>query len=198
MVSRTGQLGTLRRRKVAEVNVLTVRPTGRCLRNGRTLLVARTHGLKTHIQAELAAGFLARHNAVEIASGRLLGMDVDLVAYSASDRVLWACEMTTSGFLGKGGGNFHVGASRKFCEGYAKFSILLLKEQAAKEQIRTITGDDSISGANVQCRFVVPAGSRFIQALGWRQPTSRICRAIAQPRRAAYSRIARFCIARVC
>jgi hypothetical protein len=131
--------------------------------------VARTHGLKTHIQAELAAGFLARHNAVEIASGRLLGMDVDLVAYSASDRVLWACEMTTSGFLGKGGGNFHVGASRKFCEGYAKFSILLLKEQAAKEQIRTITGDDSISGANVQCRFVVPAGSRFIQALGWRQ-----------------------------
>lgn len=76
--------------------------------------MARTQALKLTIEPELAAGFLKTHNAIEIIPGRLIGMDFDLVGYSAADRVLWFCEMTASGFLGKGTSDFHVGASRKF------------------------------------------------------------------------------------
>jgi hypothetical protein len=86
--------------------------------------MAGTQGLKHLIQTELAEGFLKKHGSATISPGRLLGMEFDLVAYSGADRILWVCEMTASGFLGKGTGNFHIGASRKFCEGFAKFSIL--------------------------------------------------------------------------
>jgi len=131
--------------------------------------MARTQTLKRLIEPELAAGFLEKHNAVEINPGRLLGMEFDLVAYSAKEGILWACEMTASGFLGKGKRNFHVGASRKFCEGFAKFSILTLKQDEAKERISAVRGNPAILNASLQCRFVVPVGSRFIQALGWRR-----------------------------
>jgi hypothetical protein len=130
--------------------------------------MARTQALKLNIQSELAAGFLKAHDAVEIIPGRLLGMDFDLAAYSMADRALWFCEMTTSGFLGKGNGNFHIGASRKFCEGFAKFSVLRFNEREARKHLRTVTNDPAILDAPIECRFVVPRGSRFIQALGWR------------------------------
>lgn len=131
-------------------------------------LMARTQALKLIIQPELAAGFLKGHSAIEITTGRVLGMEFDLVGYSNADRVLWFCEITASGFLGKGRGDFHVGASRKFCEGFAKFSVLKFNEREAKRNLQTVTNDPVILDAHIECRFVVPLGSRFIQALGWR------------------------------
>jgi hypothetical protein len=130
--------------------------------------MARTEVLKTIIQPELAASFLLAHNAIEIKPRRLLGMEPDLVAYSAADGVLWICEITTSGFLGKGNANFHVGASRKFCEGFAKFSIVTLKADEAKQHISIFAENPRVDEARLECRFVVPKDSRFIQALGWR------------------------------
>jgi hypothetical protein len=65
---------------------------------------ARTRGLKA-IEADLATEFLKQHKAVRIAAPRLFGVDFDLVAYSSAERILWFCEMTTSGFPGKGGGD---------------------------------------------------------------------------------------------
>ena len=130
--------------------------------------MARTEVLKTVLQPELAGSFLRKHNAVEIKLRRLLGMELDLVAYSAVDGVLWICEITVSGFLGKGNSNFHVGASRKFCEGFAKFSIVTLKADEAKEHVSAVVKNPRIANARLECRFVVPKDSRFIQALGWR------------------------------
>lgn len=131
--------------------------------------MASTQALKTLIEAELAAGFLKQHDAVEIRPGRLLGIDFDLVAYSAVEKILWVCEMTASGFLGGSKGDFHVGASRKFCEGFAKFSILRLKAHEAKERVSAVCDNPAILSTSLQCRFVVPLGCRFIRALGWRR-----------------------------
>jgi hypothetical protein len=133
--------------------------------------MARRDVLTGLIQRELADGFLKKNHATEVTVGRkdqpprLLGIAFDLVAYSVKEKILWACEMTASGFLGKGEGNRHVGANRKFCEGFAKFFILKLNESAAKDRIRTITRDPGVLDARLECRFVVPTGSRFIQAL---------------------------------
>ena len=44
----------------------------------------------------------------------------------------------------------------------------------------------------------LPAVSRGLPAALAPEPTSRTCMAMVQPRRAAYSRMARFCIGRVC
>lgn len=115
--------------------------------------MARTQALKETVQSELAAGFLKAHFAVEIIPSRLLGMDFDLVAYSAVDHVLWFCEMTTSGFLGKGRSSFPIGASRKFCDGFAKFSVLRLNERKAKQSLHAITNDPHILDAHVECRW---------------------------------------------
>ena len=131
--------------------------------------MANTQLLKTKIEPELAGGFLLAHDAVRIAPGPLLGMQPDLVAYSIETRILWVCEITVSGFLGKGDALFHVGASRKFCEGFAKFSILNRLGREAKNQIAEATHTPHIVEARMECRFVVPTGSRFIQALGWRK-----------------------------
>jgi hypothetical protein len=126
------------------------------------------------IESELAAGFLRAHGAIEIHSGRLLGIDFDLVGRSAADSVLWFCEMTASGFLGSRNRagrdrDFHVGASRKFCEGFAKFSVLRLKEREVREQLARTTGDPAILDAQIECRLVVPRDCRFVRALGWRR-----------------------------
>lgn len=130
--------------------------------------MARTEVLKKVIQPELADSFLRMHNAVEIKLRRLFGMEPDLIAYSAGEGVLWICEITVSGFLGKGKSNFHIGASRKFCEGFAKFYIVTLKADGAKEHIASAVRNPRIADARLECRFIVPKDSRFIQALGWR------------------------------
>jgi hypothetical protein len=70
--------------------------------------MANTEPLKRVIEPELASLFLAKHSARRLNPGRLLGIDFDLIALSESQRVLWFCEITTSGFLGKGKANFHI------------------------------------------------------------------------------------------
>jgi hypothetical protein len=70
------------------------------------------------------------------------------------------------GLSWEGRSKFHVGASRKFCEGFAKFSVLKLHEAEARGAICRL--DTTMSDAPVQCRFVVPTDSLFVQALGWR------------------------------
>src|SRR5580700_3245204 len=97
--------------------------------------MAQTNVLKYVIQPELADSFLRKHEAIEIRIRRLLGMEPDLVAYSARSNVLWVCEITASGFLGKGDGDFHIGASRKFCEGFAKLSIVSVKATEAAQEV---------------------------------------------------------------
>ena len=98
--------------------------------------MANTEKLKTIIEPELAELFLKKHSARRLLPGRLLGMDCDVVAYSESNRVLWFCEITTSGFLGKGKSDFHVGAVRKFCEGFSKFFILRSHQEKVREDIQ--------------------------------------------------------------
>lgn len=131
--------------------------------------MANTQLLKTKTEPELADGFLKIHDAVRIIVPALLGMRPDLVAYSAVTGTLWICEITTSGFLGKDDSPFHIGASRKFCEGFAKFAILNRQALQAKNEICGTIANRQIMNAQMECRFVVPTGSRFIQALGWRK-----------------------------
>ena len=129
--------------------------------------MANTEQLKTVVEPELADLFLKGHTAQRLRPGRVLGMDCDLIAYSESDHILWFCEITTSGFLGKGDKDFHVGAVRKFCEGFAKFSLVRYHESQVRQIIRAKA--PSIISTGLRCRFVVPKGSRFIRALGWRK-----------------------------
>jgi len=129
--------------------------------------MANTQILKEVIEPELAEAFLKQHSARRLTCGRVLGMDYDLIAFSEGDLVLWLCEITASGYLGKGSRDFHVGAVRKFCEGSAKFAIAARHEQDVKNQIRVRYPE--ISPSEVRCHFIVPQGSRFIRALGWRR-----------------------------
>jgi hypothetical protein len=95
-------------------------------------------------------------------------MDYDLIAISESEGTLWFCEITTSGYFGGSKGPFHVGASRKICESHAKFAILRDNEAQARKVLTDRTGNSRLKNYRLECGFVVPKGSLFITALGWR------------------------------
>jgi hypothetical protein len=130
--------------------------------------MALTKVLEYLIEPELARGFLLVHQAEKIKSQELLCMKPDLIAYSEAEGVLWICEITTSGFLGKAKGNFHLGGAKKFCESFVKFSILMSKASEVKEKISRYSNDLRILNAQLKCCLVVPKDSCFIKALGWR------------------------------
>lgn len=129
--------------------------------------MANTQILKTVIEPELAGLFLLDHAAQRLQIGPVLGMDCDLIAFSESNHILWFCEITASGFLGRQDKDFHVGAVRKFCEGFSKFSLIRHYELKVRQIVAATY--PAVCAAEMRCQFVVPKGSRFIRALGWRQ-----------------------------
>ena len=93
-------------------------------------------------------------------------MEPDLVAYQVEEKVLHLGEITTSGYHGQKGKDFHVGAVKKVFEAFAKFTFW-------RDDLKAILRRFQESGFDVEveslvCSFIVPEGSRFINALGYR------------------------------
>jgi len=91
-------------------------------------------------------------------------MDPDLVAYGCN--TLHIGEITSSGYYGKNGKDFHIGATRKLGEAFTKLYIYKKEISTIIKRLKPHLGSDDIE--SVEYHFIVPEGSRFIRDLGYR------------------------------
>jgi len=93
-------------------------------------------------------------------------MEPDLVAINTKSSILHIGEITASGFMGQRGKDFHIGAVKKIFEAFSKFYLLLHDQEAV---IKRLSYHYDIGRINsIECHFIVPEGTRFIKALGYR------------------------------
>jgi hypothetical protein len=91
--------------------------------------VANTQKLKL-VEAEMIDTFCSRNQIRALALSRdqihsIFGdMEPDLVGYHPLQRTLCIGEITTSGYLGQRGKDFHVGAVKKLTEAFGKFYLI--------------------------------------------------------------------------
>lgn len=93
-------------------------------------------------------------------------MEPVLLGYHAIDNKLYIGEITTSGYMGQRGRDFHVGAVKKVFEAFCKFFLIHDDENI---MMRFSKHMDNIKIESIKCFFIVPEGSRFINALGYRK-----------------------------
>lgn len=94
-------------------------------------------------------------------------MEIDGIGISRQLKTLYFCEITVSGFLGHKGKDFHIGATRKFADAFARFSIITHTSTKAA-LLKAAETDYEQKFEYIKCHLVVPKGSRFIRALGYR------------------------------
>ncbi|MCZ7382364.1 MAG: hypothetical protein O8C64_12445 [Candidatus Methanoperedens sp.] len=125
----------------------------------------------TKVQHELEEGFLIKYNCVSIpkneTNGIFLEMEPDLVAYDKNKGILYIGEITVSGCNGNNGKDRHIGGMKKFTECFSKFYLLKLEENSREinKKIKALIPDFNIK--TIECHLIVPAGCKFIKALGW-------------------------------
>lgn len=138
--------------------------------------MTNTNELKTEVEHELIESFCFKYKCTKLnftpenrSREIFLGIEPDLVAYNKNDGKLYIGEITVSGYNGHQGKDFHVGAVRKLAESFSKFYLLSLKENISeiRERIQKIHHDCDFE--QISCHFIVPVGSRFINALGYRE-----------------------------
>ena len=95
-------------------------------------------------------------------------MEFDGIGIHRKARALFFCEITVSGYLGHRGRNFHVGATKKFSDSFARFSIVV-HPSVRGGLLAAVSLDHGIEFKEVKCHLVVPKGTRFIRALGYRK-----------------------------
>jgi hypothetical protein len=132
--------------------------------------MANTNKLK-EVESEIIDKFCHNHNCNKLDSipksklkQMFLGMQPDLVAYDKNNSVLYICEITVSGFNGHRGKDFHLGAARKLAESFSKFYLLSREKSEIQRKLHPECDFKMLS-----CYFIVPKGSRFIKALGYRE-----------------------------
>lgn len=134
--------------------------------------MANTNQLKYIIEPEMKRIFCDTYCAETLSlSNKQLqcifnDMEPDLVAVSYEKGILHIGEITTSGFMGQKGKDFHIGAVKKIFEAFSKFYLLRLDKAGVLQRLRKYYDISIIS--DIQCHFIVPEGSRFIKALGYR------------------------------
>lgn len=134
--------------------------------------MANTNDLKNIVEPAVLAAFWSSHGAQPIPDRTHLaafvyGMELDGIGISRDAGRLYVCEVTASGYLGHRGKNFHVGAVRKFADAFARFSIVM-HAQNREALLAAASRHHSAPLSDIECHLVVPKGSRFIQALGYR------------------------------
>lgn len=95
------------------------------------------------------------------------GMEPDVVAISHKNNILHIGEITTSGFMGQKGRDFHIGAVKKISEAFSKFYLILLDKDEIIQRLCKYYNIEAID--KIDCHFIVPEGAKFINALGYRE-----------------------------
>lgn len=138
--------------------------------------IANTNKLKTEVENELIRKFCLIYKCQKldfIPKTKLkeifLGMEPDLIAFNKNSGKLYIGEITVSGYDGHRGKDFHVGAVRKLAESFSKFYLISREENISGicEKIKTQHPDCDFE--QISCHFIVPKGSKFINALGYRE-----------------------------
>jgi hypothetical protein len=134
--------------------------------------MANTNELKNVIEPALLQGFWKTMNAQQISPSlglrrELFGMEFDGIGVHREQESLYFCEVTASGFLGARGRDFHLGATKKFADAFARFSIIMHPPTKAC-LLQAVRQDYDLDLQHIRCHLVVPKGSRFIRALGYR------------------------------
>lgn len=139
--------------------------------------MTNTNRLKTKIEPEIIDRFCKKYecnllyfdpkiNPKSKLKEIFLGMDPDLVAYNINKHILYIGEITASGYNGHRG-NFHIGAARKFAEIFSKFYLFKMEENEIRKRIEMLKSEYVIE--SISCHLIVPEGSKFIKALGYRK-----------------------------
>ena len=138
--------------------------------------MVNTNKLKTEIEPELTDYFCKKYecNNLNFTSPTkvkdiFLGMEPDLVAYDKNHGILYIGEITSSGFNGQRGRNFHVGAVKKVAESFSKFYLILLENNIRKIKEKLLIQHPECDFNKISCHFIVPKGSKFVKALGYRE-----------------------------
>lgn len=137
--------------------------------------MANTNKLKTVIEPDLISGFYKKYQCSKLSLKKkdlnqvFLEMEPDLVAYDKKRSILYVGEITVSGYNGQRGKDYHVGAVKKLAESFSKFYLIKLEEniQVITKKIKELIPNFSFE--KISCHFIVPKGSRFIKALGYRK-----------------------------
>jgi hypothetical protein len=95
-------------------------------------------------------------------------MELDIVAYSGEQRTLYLGEFTASGYFGRGGEKFHIGANRKLSESFVKLFICRSRESEIKKHF------SSYMIHKMKYVFAVPKGALFLQALPYHKELFRL------------------------
>lgn len=98
-----------------------------------------------------------------------IGMEPDFVAYNKNNGCLYIGEITVSGYYGHDGSKFHVGAVRKLAEIFSKFYLLSLEKNISEIRKGMNELFPDCDFGQISCHFIVPKGSKFINALGYRE-----------------------------
>jgi len=134
--------------------------------------MANTNELKNVIEPALLEQFWREYGARQVVPSpglrsELFGMELDGIGIQPGERSLLVCETTASGFLGHRGKDFHIGATRKFADAFARFSIIM-HPPTRDALLLAASRDYHLELEHIKCSLVVPKGSRFIRALGYR------------------------------
>ncbi|MTI71080.1 MAG: hypothetical protein FH751_12595 [Firmicutes bacterium] len=137
--------------------------------------MANTNKLKTVVEKEMIDRFCDKYEIkplkLDLQKNKIhtifSGMEPDLIAYHEEERILYLGEITTSGYLGQRGRDFHVGAVKKISEAFSKFYLLYNDIRIINKRLQEYLPDNEID--SVKCFFIVPEGSKFINALGYRK-----------------------------
>lgn len=94
-------------------------------------------------------------------------MEPDGIGIDPASGTLFMCEVTASGYMGGKRGDFHDGAATKLAETFARFS-LLTHPKTREELLVAASKEHACLLTQLRCHLIVPKGTRFIHALGYR------------------------------
>lgn len=135
--------------------------------------MANTNLLKSLVEKEMISTFCQKHQIelLHLSTKQIHSifndMEPNLIGYQPCQKALYIGEITTSGFLGQRGRDFHVGAVKKVFEAFSKF--YLFHDDAENIIKRTNRHFLEVNIESIKCFFIVPEGSKFINALGYRK-----------------------------
>lgn len=134
--------------------------------------MANTNQLKKIVENEIINTFCVKHKVrrIDISQKELrdifFDMEPDLVGYHEQSKTLYIGEITTSGYFGANGKDYHVGAVKKIYEAFSRFYLLHDDKEILFSRIKQ--KGFCMEPNRLKCFFIVPEGSRFINALGYR------------------------------
>lgn len=125
------------------------------------------------VELEIKISFCEKHQLelLELSKNQVQSvfnhMEPDLVGYNYENKTLYIGEITTSGFMSRLGGDYHLGSVRKVDNAFSKFHLIHSEANFIIERLQKHIGIGEIE--SITCYFIVPEGCKFINALGYRE-----------------------------